>query len=111
MADDFTNRAAYLAAQAVETELINATRDFEDAQRIGGEDGASLAADALKRYATHKREFDELTGANQPQRQDGQLVSRPAEFSKPPCCPWRRHYAGTDARLRTGSRTSDQCRS
>ena len=73
MADDFTNRAAYLAAQAVETELINATRDYEDAQRLGGEDGASLAADALKRYATHKREFDELTGANQPQQQSGQL--------------------------------------
>ena len=69
MADDFTNRAAYLAAQAVETELINATRDYEDAQRLGGEDGASLAADALKRYATHKREFDELTSANQPQQQ------------------------------------------
>jgi hypothetical protein len=73
MADDFTNRAAQLATQAVETELINATRDYEDAARLGGEDGVSLAADALKRYAQHKREFDELTGANQPQQQSGQL--------------------------------------
>ena len=81
MADEFTKRAAYLAAQAVETELINATRDFEDAQRLGGEDGASLAADALKRYAAHKREYDELTGANQPQQQSRSIVSRSEEFS------------------------------
>jgi hypothetical protein len=73
MADEFTDRAAQLAAQAVETELINATRDYEDAQRLGGEDGASMAADALKRYNAHKIEYDNLTGANQPQRQDGQL--------------------------------------
>lgn len=73
MADEFTNRAAQLATQAVETELINATRDYEDAARLGGEDGVSLAADALKRYAQHKREFDELTGANQPQQESGQL--------------------------------------
>ena len=45
------NRAAQLAAAAVETELINATRDYEDAQRLGGADGVSLAADAFKRYA------------------------------------------------------------
>ena len=73
MADEFTERAAQLATQAVETELIAATRDYEDAQRLGGEEGASLAADAIKRYAQHKRDFDELTGANQPRQQSGQL--------------------------------------
>jgi hypothetical protein len=73
MADEFTNRAAQLATQAIENELISATRDYEDGQRLGGEEGVSLAADALKRYAQHKREYDELTGGNQPQQQSGQL--------------------------------------
>jgi hypothetical protein len=71
MADEaFTQRAAQLAAQAVETELISASRDYEDAQRIGDE---SLAADAMRRYAANKRDYDEITGANQPQQQSGQL--------------------------------------
>ena len=70
MADDFTNRAAQLATQAVETELIAATREFEDAVR--SEDEFSAAA-AMKRYASSKAEYDTLTGANQPQQQSGQL--------------------------------------
>ena len=70
MTDDFTNRAAQLATQAVETELIAATREFEDAVR--SEDEFSAAA-AMKRYAASKAEYDTLTGANQPQQQSGQL--------------------------------------
>lgn len=71
MADnEFVNRAAQLAATAVETELINASRDYEDAVRAGDE---HLAADAMRRYAQTKRDYDELTGANQPQQQSGEL--------------------------------------
>ena len=71
MADElFIQRAAQLATQAVETELISATRDYEDSQRLGDE---SLAADAMRRYAQNKRDYDELTGVNQPQQQSGQL--------------------------------------
>jgi len=77
MSDEFANRAAQLAAQAVETDLINATRDYEDAMRVQDE---GLAADALKRYAASKTEYDTLTGANQPQQQSGRFSVAQTNF-------------------------------
>ena len=77
MPDDFASRAAQLAATAVETELINASRDYEDAVRINDE---GLAADAMKRWAAHKRDFDTLTGVNQQQQQQGQLSHAQRNF-------------------------------
>lgn len=73
MADDnFNSRAIQTAINDVQEQLIQANRDFEDAQRSQDE---LLAADAMKRYAQHKRDLDELTGANQSQQQQqaGQL--------------------------------------
>ena len=53
MADrEFANRAVQVAAAEIETRLINATRDYEDAQRTGDE---MLAAEALKNYSHARR--------------------------------------------------------
>ena len=78
MANEFANRAVQVAASEIETSLINATRDYEDAQRIGDE---LLAAEALKQYSTAKAQHDALTGGNQPQQQaNGQLSNAQKNF-------------------------------
>jgi hypothetical protein len=73
MADEgFVDRAAKIAVDQVEQNLIQAERDYVDAMRESDE---ILAADALRRYAEGKSAYDTLTGANQPQQQQqaGQL--------------------------------------
>jgi hypothetical protein len=70
MADEFTERATALAVKEAETELIDATRAFEDAQRAGSDDYSTLSgAEALRRYNRAILEYNNLTGANQPQQQ------------------------------------------
>ena len=71
MADnEFANRAVALAVSDLEDNLIAASRQYEDAARCGDEITASFA---LKNYSAAQREYNELTGANQPQQQPGQL--------------------------------------
>lgn len=75
--DDFTNRAAQLAAADVERELITASRSYEDAVREGDEMGAALA---LRDYVANKKTYDELTGANQPRQQQPGLSNAQRNF-------------------------------
>ena len=75
--DEFAARAARLAASNVEEGLIQAQRDYQDAQRSGDE---YTAADALKRYAECKRDYDLLTGTGQQQQASGQLSNAQQNF-------------------------------
>jgi hypothetical protein len=102
MADnDFNSRAVQTAINDVEQQLIQANRDFEDAERSQDE---LLAADAMKRYAQHKRDLDELTGATEQQRQQqsGQLSAAQKSFLS------RRQHGGDD--LTTPQRWADYAR-
>jgi hypothetical protein len=75
---DFASEAAQLALRDLEENVIQAERQYQDAQRYG--DPAS-AADALKSYAAAKREYDTLSGANQPRQQpSGQLSNAQMNF-------------------------------
>ena len=101
MADDFASRAAQLAAADIEQTLIQATRDYEDAQRSGDE---YTAASALKNYAQAKREFDTLTGAGQQQNR-GELSAAQRSFLS------RRQAGGdqlTPDRMRTYSQAHER---
>jgi hypothetical protein len=82
MADEqFAARAAQLAVSDIEQHLIQSTRDYQDAQRDSDE---LTAADALKRYADYKQQYDILTGAaerqQQSQQQSGQLSNAQRNF-------------------------------
>lgn len=78
MADrEFTQRAAMIARDQAEVELIQASRDFEDSQRMGDE---QFAADAMRRYASAKSQYDQLTGASQQQQRSGELSNAQRNF-------------------------------
>ena len=78
MADEeFAVRAAQHAVAAIEENLIQATRDWEDASRQGDE---LTAADAMRRYAEAKQQRDLLTGAGQQQQQSGRLSAAQQNF-------------------------------
>ena len=77
MSDEFNQRAAQLALSDIERDLIQASRDFEDATRSQDE---YLAADAMKRYAEHKKNYDELAGTGQQQQPSGQLSTAQVNF-------------------------------
>jgi hypothetical protein len=78
MADnEFSSRAAAVAASAVEEQLIQATRDYEDASRQGDE---LAAGDALKRYAEAKRTHEVIAGAGQQKQNSGQLSNAQRNF-------------------------------
>lgn len=72
MDDDpqFNAKAVNIAASEVESNLIAATRSFEDAQRTGDE---YAAAAAMREYAALKTQYDILTTPPQQQQQPGQL--------------------------------------
>jgi hypothetical protein len=80
MADDyaqeFANRAAMIAVDTVQQDLIQAQRDYEDSVRAGDE---ALAGDAFNRYNKAKIEYDNLTGANRPQQQQQPQLSPAAQ--------------------------------
>ena len=67
MADEFAAAAAELAIKDLEQELIESSRQYEDAQRSGD---ATSAAYALRNYTAAQVAHEKLTGANQP-RQPG----------------------------------------
>jgi hypothetical protein len=75
--DDFVNRTVQLAVSDVERNLIQASRDYEDAVRDGDE---ISGADAFRRYAENKKIFDEMTGGGSQQQQSGQLSAAQKSF-------------------------------
>jgi hypothetical protein len=77
MADDFINRTVQLALSDVERNLIQASRDYEDAVRDGDE---YSGAEAFRRYAENKKTFDEMTGGGSQQQQSGQLSAAQKSF-------------------------------
>jgi hypothetical protein len=77
MSDEFASQAAGLALRDLEENLIYSSRAYEDALRAG--DPVS-AADALKTYASVKRDYDALAGTGQQQQQSGQLSAASRNF-------------------------------
>jgi hypothetical protein len=67
--DEFVNETAQIALSEVERNLVQATRDFEDAARDGDR---YLGADAYRRYMENKTTFDKMTDGDQPQQQQQQ---------------------------------------
>jgi hypothetical protein len=74
--DEFATQASALALRDLEENLIYSSRQYEDALRSG--DPVS-AADALKSYASVKRDYDALAGGQQ-QQQSGQLSAASRNF-------------------------------
>jgi hypothetical protein len=72
--DQFAREAAGLARASLETQLIQASRDYEDALR--GQDTNS-AAYALQQYAAVKRDYDALSPQ---EHQSGQLSAAQRNF-------------------------------
>ena len=66
MADDFDAAASQVAIRALEEELIQASRNFEDAKRSGDFESAGYAMAAANEA---QLKLDKLTGAGQPQPQ------------------------------------------
>src|SRR6476469_5612822 len=66
MADSLTNQAVHLAVRDLERDLVEAGRQYEDAERDG--DAHSMAY-ALQQYNLKQSELERLTGANQPPQQ------------------------------------------
>jgi len=75
MADDFGSAAAQIVIRDLEENLIQAGREYEDAQRAND---PTSAAYALQRYNSTQLEYEKLTGANQPQQ--AQLSNAQANF-------------------------------
>ena len=73
--DDFAQEAAALARAQIETQLLQASRDYEDALRSQDSHSASYA---LQQYAAAKRDYDALSP--QPQQQSGQLSNAQRNF-------------------------------
>lgn len=76
---EFASRAAQIATNEIEKNLISATRSYEDAVRDGDE---ALAAAALQDYAVYKHQYDALTGGGQQQQHQpsGQLSTAQRNF-------------------------------
>ncbi len=70
--EQFVGRAAQIALEQVEDQLIRARRDFEDATRSADE---QYAATALVDYTAAKAKYDILTQANQQQNNSGNQLS------------------------------------
>ena len=77
MADRFTDQTVQIAVQELERELVEAGRQFEDAQR---DNDPHSAAWALKEYNAKQAELDRLVGNNQPQQQSGELTHAQRNF-------------------------------
>ena len=75
MSDKFSDEVARLAIDELRDDLVQAQRNFEDAQRTGD---AYSAARAMRDYNSAKLEFDKIV--NDPQRQAGQLSGPQQNF-------------------------------
>ncbi len=64
MADRFTNEVVRTAVRELEQELVQAGRQYEDAER---DRDTQTAAWALNQYNETQLKLDRLTGANEPQ--------------------------------------------
>jgi hypothetical protein len=78
MADDFADRAIGQAIRELEENLIQASRQYEDAERSGDE---YSAADACVRYKTAEAQYNSITGRGQPHpNANGQLSNAQRNF-------------------------------
>jgi hypothetical protein len=74
--NEFAHQAVGQRLRDLEENLIQSARQYEDAERY---DDPTSAADAMKTYAAAEREYNYLTGKDQPQ-QRGQLSNAQRNF-------------------------------